>query len=59
MSAYDEVHFEQEVDLSQLSRAFTKAGYHIACIGRTAESLTNLGNEIKEAGGYVSHEIST
>ena len=39
------------------SRAFTKAGYHIACIGRSAENLSKLGNEIKEAGGYVSYEV--
>jgi len=35
------------------ARAFTKAGYHVACIGRTAEHLTKLGNEIAEAGGYA------
>jgi len=35
------------------ARAFTKAGYHIACIGRSAENLSNLGKEITEAGGHA------
>jgi len=35
------------------ARAFTKAGYHIACIGRSAENLSKFGKEITEAGGYA------
>ena len=40
------------------SRAFTKAGYHIACIGRSSENLSKLGKEISEAGGYVSYQVA-
>ena len=43
------------LSLVYASRAFTKAGYHIACIGRSAENLSKLGKEITEAGGYVSY----
>jgi hypothetical protein len=39
------------------SRAFTKAGYHVACIGRSAENLSKLGKEITEAGGHVSYQV--
>ena len=42
---------------NNLSRAFSKAGYHIACIGRSAENLSKLGKEITEAGGYVSYPL--
>jgi len=35
------------------ARAFTKAGYHVACIGRSAENLAKLNKEITEAGGYA------
>jgi len=35
------------------ARIFSKAGYHIACIGRSAENLSKLGKEITEAGGYA------
>jgi len=39
------------------SRVFTKAGYHIACIGRSAENLSKFSKEITEAGGYVSYQV--
>jgi len=35
------------------ARAFSKAGYHIACIGRSAENLSKLGKEITESGGHA------
>ncbi|KAF8811369.1 short-chain dehydrogenase/reductase SDR [Phlegmacium glaucopus] len=34
-------------------RAFTKAGYDVAFIGRTPENLHALAKEITEAGGYA------